>query len=301
MTPRTLTITIASAGRETLARTLDSLDAMTIPPGLAIDIVVADDSRDGKAAASVAGRARALLPVTVLPVGAGNVSLARNACLDAATGDILAFVDDDEWVAHDWLERMLAAWTELRADCLFGPVLPQYPNATPAWVKAANPLYTDWGRRGRVVTVGRCGNTLVRRSLVESPAVRFDPALGGVGGEDTDFFSRLARRGARMVVTDDALVFEDAPPHRLTMRHFRERAVRKGQIYARFRAAQPEADALSRASFYAGAAAKTAVALGAAGLLVPLDRARALRLAMRGWMNLGKLRELARLEPPRWT
>lgn len=296
-----ITVTIASTGRPTLARTLDSLDAMTRPPGVELDVVIADDSRDGKAAAIVAGRTSPILPVTVLAVGAGNVSLARNACLDAATGDILAFVDDDEWVARDWLEKMLDAWSELGADCLFGPVLPQYPDTTPAWVKAADPLYTDWGPRGRVVTVGRCGNTLVRRSLIESPVVRFDPALGRVGGEDTDFFNRLARRGARMLVTDDALVYEDAPPHRLTVRHFRERAVRKGQIYARFRTGQPETGALSRAGFYAGAAAKTAVALGAAGLLVPLDRARALRLAMRGWMNLGKLRELARLEPPRWT
>lgn len=296
-----ITVAIASTGRPTLVRTLDSLDAMSRPAGVELDVVIADDTRDGKVAAIVRGRTRALLPVTVLPVGAGNVSLARNACLDAAAGDILAFVDDDEWVARDWLDRMLAAFTEFGADCLFGPVLPQYPDTTPAWVKAANPLFTDWGPRGRIVTIGRCGNTLVRRSLIENPAVRFDPALGRVGGEDTDFFNRLARRGARMLVTDDALVLEDAPPHRLTLRHFRERAVRKGQIYARFRTGQPEMGQLARAGFYAGAAAKTAVALGAAGLLAPLDRARALRLAMRGWMNLGKLRELARLEPPGWT
>lgn len=301
MRPRTLTITIASTGRPTLRRTLDSLDAMTRPAGVDIDVVIADDSPDGKAAAIAAGRTAAALPVTVLAVGAGNVSIARNAGLAAATGDVIGFIDDDEWVARDWLVKMLAAQHDLGADCLFGPVLPQYPATTPAWVKAANPLYTDWGLRGRVVTVGRCGNTLVRRALIESAAVRFDPTLGDIGGEDTDFFNRLARCGARMLVTDDAIVYEDAPAHRLTVHHFRQRAVRKGQIYARFFVSQPGAGLLARTGFYAGAAAKTAVALGAAGLVAPLDRARALRLAMRGWMNLGKLRELVRLEPPRWT
>jgi hypothetical protein len=35
-----------------------------------------------------------------------------------------------------------------------------------------------------------------------------------------------------------------------------------------------------------------------AAALWPFDKARSLRFAMRGWMNVGKLRELFRLEPP---
>jgi succinoglycan biosynthesis protein ExoM len=296
-----VTITIASTGRATLARTIESLEQMLVPPDTRVDVVIADDSRNGAVRRVLQQRGQSQLELRCLHVAAGNVSLARNACLDAATGDLIAFVDDDEWVARDWLVRMLRALDEFQADCVFGPVFPQYPPQTPAWVRQANPLFTDWGARGRIVTVGRCGNTLMKRALIDRHRLRFDHALGQVGGEDTDFFDRLDRHGARMVVTDDAHVFEDAPEHRLTLDHFRKRAVRKGQIYARFLLTRPGAGTLHRFSLGAGALAKMSAGLGGAALLAPFDRAAALRIAMRGWMNLGKLRELARLEPPRWT
>ncbi|WP_368855023.1 glycosyltransferase family 2 protein, partial [Klebsiella pneumoniae] len=66
----------------------------------------------------------------------------------------------------------------------------------------ANPLHVDWGRRGRKVDTGRSGNVLFRRARVERLGLRFDPALGKTGGEDTDFFHRLHRAGAVIVVTD---------------------------------------------------------------------------------------------------
>lgn len=296
-----VTITIASLGRPSLRRTIASIRDLLMPPDVAIDLVIADDSRQGAVARTVSELGPLPFPVRCISVGAGNVAVARNACLEAATGDLVAFVDDDEWVAADWLVRLLAAMDEFGADCVFGPVHPQYPPSTPAWIRSANPLFTDWGVRGTEVAVGRCGNTLVRRAFVERHRLRFAQAFGQLGGEDTEFFHRAREAGARMIVTDDALVFEDAPAHRLTVSHFYRRAVRKGQIYARFRVATSERGAARRAVFYAGAGAKAAAGLGAALALVTLDRAAALRMAMKGWMNLGKLREAAGLEPPRWT
>jgi hypothetical protein len=101
-----------------------------------------------------------------------------------------------------------------------------------------------------------------------------------------------------MVVTDDAMIHEDAPPARMTLRYFRHRAVRTGQIYGRFVLATGAQGRHARVKFYAGALIKAAGGLGLAGLLWPFDKARALPLAMRGWMNVGKLRELLQLDPP---
>ena len=296
-----VTITIASTGRPTLIRTLTSLAEMYTPPDVVVDVVIADDTRTGAVRRLLAGVESPNLTVRCLSVGAGNVSLARNACLDVADGDLIGFVDDDEWVARDWLIKMLNAMEEFDADAVFGPVFPQYPAATPAWVRSANPLYTEWGHRGKTVEIGRCGNTLVKHSAIERHRLQFDAALGQLGAEDTDFFHRLHMTGARLVVTDDAQAFEDAPPHRMTLQHFRLRAVRKGQLYARFRVANGDRGLVRRTAFYAGAGVKTVAGLGAACMLAPVDRARALRMAMRGWMNLGKVRELLRLAPPRWT
>ncbi len=300
-TETSLTITIASAGRPSLARTLASLAAMDRPPELVIDVVIADDSAAGLVAGIIAGCGKLPFPVKVVHVAAHNVAIARNACLDNATGDLLAMVDDDEWVAADWLPRMLAAMREYEADCVFGPVHPVYPAGTPAWIVAANPLHVDWGHRGRRVQVGRSGNTLVRRAMITKTGTRFDASLGRTGGEDTLFFHALSRAGAVMVVTDDAMIHEDAPPARVNLHYFRHRAIRTGQIYGRFVLATGTQGRAARAKFYSGAVVKAAAGLGLAGLLWPFDKAKALPLAIRGWMNVGKLRELLQLDPPHMT
>ena len=103
-----ISILIASMGRPFLLSTLESLAKTRIPDGETVEVVIADDSPDGKVAELVSGRDLGL-PLRVVPVGAGNVSHARNACLDAATGDWLIFVDDDETVEPDWLEGHLSA------------------------------------------------------------------------------------------------------------------------------------------------------------------------------------------------
>lgn len=293
----TVTIGIASCGRMTLARCLASLAAIDVPAGHAIDIVIADDSLAGAVPSIVAAAAPLPFPVRIVATGARNVSIARNACLDAATGDLLGFIDDDEWVEPDWLVRMLAAMADFNADCVFGPVHPLYPTGTPDWIVRANPLHVDWGRRGRRVTLGRGGNTLMKRAVVDASGLRFDASLGRTGGEDTSFFYALGRTGALMVVTDDALVHEDAPPARVNVAYFRHRALRTGQIYARFVTGSVTSQPLGRMTFYAGAAVKATVALTAGAAFYPFDRARWLKLAMRGWMNVGKLRECLRLEP----
>ncbi len=293
----TITIAIASSGRPSLVRCLASLAALTLAPGIAIDIVIADDSSDGRVNSLLSLVPQLPFKVTTVVTAAHNVSIARNACLDAATGELLAFIDDDEWAVPDWLDRMLTALDEFGADCVFGPVHPVYPEATPDWIIRANPLHVDWGRRGTRVTVGRSGNTLMKRAVVDTHKLRFDPELGRTGGEDTRFFHAFGCAGGRMVVTDDAMVREDAPPARVNVAYFRHRALRTGQIYARFVVGQIARSPFERARFYGGALVKAAIALGGGALLYPIDRARWLKLAMRGWMNVGKLRELLKLAP----
>jgi succinoglycan biosynthesis protein ExoM len=288
----TVTIGIASLGRPCLSRTLASLCELELPPECSVDIVVADDDREGAARARVDAGVPWPLPVRAVPVGSGNISVARNACLDAAYGDWVAFVDDDEWVAKDWLVRLLAAQREFSADVVVGPVHPQYPAGTPDWLVAANPAYVEWGHRGLKIDTGRSGNVLIRRSAIEREQARFDPALGKTGGEDTDFFHRLHRVGAVLIATDDALAFEEVPPNRLEPGYLRRRALRSGQSYARFRLRDRRGLDPAGLWFHADAAVKCVAGLCGALALRPFRRAGSLRLARRGWMNLGKLRQL---------
>lgn len=295
---KNVTIGIASLGRPCLTRTLASLCAIDIPTDCQVEIVIADDSRDGAAAARVAEGSPWGLPVRVLPVASGNISSARNACLDAAAGAWIAFVDDDEWVDPAWLVRMFAAQQEFGADVVVGPVFPQYPAGTPHWLVAANPLFVDWGARGKRLDTGRSGNVLIRRALVERLELRFDPKLGRTGGEDTDYFHRLHLAGAVLVATDDAYIYEEVPAARLDVAYIRKRALRTGQSYAQFRLKGRRGRDLPGLLFHLEAAVKCAVAFAGGMALRPLRPARSFYLEQRGWMNLGKLRQLTGKELP---
>lgn len=287
-----VTIAIASCGRPALSRTLASLDAMDVPAGLSIEVLVADDDPSGKAAKIVSSGGPWKLTVRCTKVGARNISHARNACLDAAKGNLIAFIDDDEWVAPDWLGRMLACRREFGAACVFGPVFPQYPQGTPAWIVRANPLYDDWGRRGAVVTTGRSGNTVFDHAFAKRHALRFDPALGSTGGEDTAFFASFHRAGGKLVTTNDAAVFEEVPAERLTLAYLRTRALRSGQSWAQVVLGERSGFG-AKAVFALDAFAKMMVAFVTAGIILPLDRAISLRFVIKGWSNLGKLRDVA--------
>lgn len=282
-----ISILIASMGRPSLVDTLTSVTAARRPETEAIEIVIADDSSDGAVTRLLAGRAFDL-PLRVLPVGAGNVALARNACLDAAAGDLLIFVDDDETVEPGWIEGHLSAARDHAADAVFGPVFPVYPEGTPAWFVAANPLFQDWDWQhdGKPTPRGRTGNTLIRRAALGT--LRFDPAYGRSGGEDDDFFLRLAASGARMVVTDRARVHERVPAERARAAYPLRRAYRTGQLYAALRLrGRGRRFALM---FTLDAAVKTAVGLGIGAPLFLVARVPGYRLMQRGANNLGKLK-----------
>ncbi|PTW62732.1 succinoglycan biosynthesis protein ExoM [Breoghania corrubedonensis] len=286
-----VSIAIASIGRPSLADTVRSLAGLSLEPDVAVSVLVADDSRDGAATRVVEGLDLGNLAVTCLPVAAGNISVARNALLDAATGDWIALVDDDEWVEPDWLSRLMAAARDFDADVVVGPVYPDYPADTPDWFVRANPLYNDWGHRGKRLITGRGGNTLMKTGLARRLALRFDPTLGVSGGEDTAFFAAAAAHGAVIVATDDARAHEHVPPERLAPSYVLRRAVRSGQSYANARRAE-HSGLLRQLLFALDAMVKVGVASALALLLRPLDRAASFRMRQKTALNLGKIRSV---------
>lgn len=294
-----ISVLIASIGRESLLETLRSVAAARVPEGQSVEIVIADDSKDGKVAALLAGEAFSL-QLRVIPVGAGNVAVARNAALDAAIGDYLIFVDDDEIVEPAWLEGHVSAAEDFSADAVFGPVFPIYPDGTPGWFVKADPLFVDsgWDDDGSVIPHGRTGNTLVRRSALGD--LRFDPAFGRSGGEDYDLFRRFRDGGARMVVTSRARVHEYVPPHRARMAYVWQRARRGGQIYSW--AQLKDGNWRVRLALIAEGACKT-VLFGLVGLvLVPFDLGRAIGWGKRAVANYGKFTAACgEALPPGWT
>lgn len=292
MPPRQiLSILIASMGRASLLDTLSSIEACTLPGGVEVEIVIADDSTNGAVASLLAAHPQPL-PIRIVPVGAGNVAIARNATLDEARGDWLLLVDDDEHVDRDWMVQHLTVAAQFDADAVFGPVYPVYPDSTPAWFRRADPMFHDlgWADTGRQIAFGQSGNTLIRAAALRATNLRFDPAFGRSGGEDDDFFRRMAAMGARLVITDRAKAWEVVPAERTTARYTLDRMTRTGRIYAR--AVLRGAHFSRRLTFAVDAAAKLGIASLAALLFRPLDRALAFRMRMKMSSNVGKLHGL---------
>lgn len=231
-------ILVCTFRRPGVLDTLLSIDAQILPPGITIRVIVADND-DAPSAEPDVSRAAAQMktPVVYLHAPSRNISIARNACLEHADANWIAFIDDDERAAPDWLASLLAAAEGNRADGVFGPVMAQYGHDAPDWVREYDYLSTWPQMRGGEVQTGYTGNAILRWRGSPFVAQRFSLQKGKTGGEDTEFFFRLWRAGARFAVADSALVYEGVEPRRLNFHWIRKRKFRAGQSYGRHCAA----------------------------------------------------------------
>lgn len=223
----TIDVCVCTYRRDSLARTLASIDAQA---GLAggVRILIADNDENPSAKARVEA-APGPWPRVYLHAPARNISIARNALLEASTADFIAWIDDDEVAEPTWLTALLAAIGD--RDAAFGPVRALYPPEAPDWIRAADLHSTRAVATPDGVVTGYTSNALVRRSAVGGE--RFNEALGRSGGEDTEFFTRLYAQGRRFVAAPAAVVSEPTARDRLSLRWLSHRAFRAGQTHAR--------------------------------------------------------------------
>jgi succinoglycan biosynthesis protein ExoM len=212
-----------------LQRLLQSLAAQRDAPRFRI--VIADNHPSPVEADRAAQWAASLsLDIHYLHAPAGNISIARNACLDHARAEFSAFIDDDEVAAPDWLARLLHAMQD--ADIVFGPARACYGGDAPAWIGEGDFHSKIPAHRGDgSCDTGHTANVLMRRSCVG--AHRFDLALGRSGGEDTLFFAMLKSAGARLRYCAAASVHESIDGARMNFSWLFRRAYASGQAHAR--------------------------------------------------------------------
>jgi len=226
-------VAICTFRRDSLRDSLRSVAAQVLPPGIGLRVLVADNDEVPSARPLVLRSAAEFgLDCRYLHAPARNISVARNACLDAAEAPFMAFLDDDEDAEPDWLAQLLAAQQRGGADVVFGPMLARYGADAPAWAPAADlhsirPVFRAQGR----IETGYTSNVLIRRAAVGD--CRFDPCLGRSGGEDTVFFAALYAAGCRLGYAPAAVVHEDVPNQRLRLRWVLTRAFRSGQVHGR--------------------------------------------------------------------
>ena len=159
-----------------------------------------------------------------------DICIARNACLDHAEAEFIAFVDDDEVVTPGWLTGLVDKAQASGAAAVLGPVRAIYRSDAPRWMVEGDfhstfPVFVN----GAIRTGYTC-NVLVRWNE-NYRKLRFDPALGKSGGEDTAFFYQLTALGGTIDYAPDALVDEPVPAERASMDWLVRRRLRFGQTH----------------------------------------------------------------------
>jgi len=214
-----------------LKRLLQKLETQETDGLFTFSIVVADNDGERSAEALVADfAADAALAVTYCVEPRQNISLARNRAIANATGDFIAFIDDDEFPAKRWLLTLLEACGRYGADGVLGPVKCHFDEKPPRWVIKGKfyerPTYPtgfviDW-------TKGRTGNVLLRRQILENGDTAFNPEFHRAG--DQDFFRRMITKGRVFIWCNEAVAYEVVPPIRWTRTFMLKRALLRGTI-----------------------------------------------------------------------
>jgi glycosyltransferase involved in cell wall biosynthesis/GT2 family glycosyltransferase len=215
-----VTVAICTRDRsELLARCLDGIAALAVPPE---EVLVVDNAPSDGRTAELAGRRGVRYVEEPCP----GLDVARNRAVREATGEVLAFLDDDVVPDRWWLEGVRSAWRDHPdAGAMTGQVLP---------LELETESQVAFERRGGF----RNGNEQVRFAGLEFPddpvypyfpgrfgagcnmAVRLEVArrLGGFdealdtgpplpGGGDIDLFHRVIRAGHPLVYEARAVVF----------------------------------------------------------------------------------------------
>ncbi len=289
----TVSLCIATYRRlDRLALLLEDLTTQSREP----DQVIVVDNDPAGSAREVVERRRALgapFPIVYDVQPQKNISLTRNRTVELASGDWIAFIDDDERAPPEWLQRLLDAAARFEADGVLGPVDPVVPASAPGWIQRGRFYEFPRMHTGTVIPPNRLrfGNVLVRGSWLRSTPGPFDPQFGLTGGEDGDLLSRLRQLGARIVWCDEAVVQEPVEPSRLSLRWLLRRALRGGQDFARHALAgrYGAMSPLSRIRFFTRALVQAAVAAACVLMSWPLGRHHAARWLTTLWANVGKM------------
>jgi GT2 family glycosyltransferase len=239
VTPATSVIVCAYTERRwaDIVAAVGSLRAQTAP---AAEVVLVADHNP-----ALLDRAReALAGVRCVPnSGPRGLYGARNSGIAAATGDVLAFLDDDAVAEPDWLERLLSGYEDPRVLAVGGAVLPHWEDGRPA----AFPPEFDWvvgcTYRGLPEATAPVRNVIganmsFRRDVLEA-AGGFRDGIGRVGTrpvgcEETELCLRARRRFPDGIVLYEprAVVHHRVPAERASWRYFAARCYAEGRSKA---------------------------------------------------------------------
>jgi|HubBroStandDraft_2_1064218.scaffolds.fasta_scaffold02871_4 succinoglycan biosynthesis protein ExoM len=218
---------------ELLRRTLASLEDQQTGGLFTYSVIVADnDAAESARHAVDEFSVAAHLPVTYCVEPQQNIALARNKAIESATGDWIAFIDDDEFPAPDWLLNLFKTCAAFKADGTLGPVKPYFDTEPPKWVRKGGFFDRPSHPTGFRVNwdQARTGNVLFRKKILQGVDEVFRSEFN-TAGEDVDFFRRMMADGHTFVWSNEAVAFELVPASRCNRKYLLRRALLRGSNF----------------------------------------------------------------------
>jgi glycosyltransferase involved in cell wall biosynthesis len=231
----TISVIIATYNRAALLdECLDHLSRQHFSDGDEV-IVVDNGSNDETPDVIRRARGRFTVPLRHLEEPRPGKSHALTRALSEASGDVLAFTDDDVDAEPDWLDAIRAAMDDPATALVGGPVAPRWETNAPRWLGAAVDSY---GRLAAPLALLNYGPTTVdlgpRTVLGANLAVRRDVLvrLGGfathlgklrgtlLSGEDHELCRRVQAAGFQARYCPGARVRHWVPASRMRLGYY---------------------------------------------------------------------------------
>jgi GT2 family glycosyltransferase len=222
-----------------LRRALESLLLQETGGEFTFEVVVVDDGSTDSTQVVLRKIAKgSQVPIRCFKGEGRGIAAARNLSVSAASGEWLAFFDDDQIAEPNWVRELLALAVRTRSKCLGG--------ARPLMLTAQELSRLSLVSRGILGEIAqgsepvRCartqypctGNMLLRRSVFEQVG-GFDESLARErGGEDTEFTARLRRAGVEAWFAPMAIVHHHVPQYRLNEAYLFWRSLGCGDNFA---------------------------------------------------------------------
>jgi len=199
-TPKASVVVAAYNAQASLAGCLASLERLNYPNYETI--VVDDGSTDSTA--GIAERAG----VRTLRCAHQGLADARNAGVQAASGELVAFIDADAAADRDWLYHLVETTRRMGAVAAGGPNFPPPATSATAAVAAAAPGVPREVPAGEDRLAQLCGcNMAIEKSALDETG-GFDPMFTAAG-DDVDLSWRLLERDAILAYAPGAVVIHE--------------------------------------------------------------------------------------------
>ncbi|MCV0403320.1 MAG: glycosyltransferase [Chloroflexi bacterium] len=216
-----------------------SVASQAMPALETIVVVDHNDALLARATAAWAGDSVQVIPNTRQQ----GLSGARNTGLEAARGDVVAFLDDDARADSDWLAQLTAAYDDPSVLGVGGSSLATWATSRPGWFPAEFDWVVGCTYLGQPETRAHVRNVIgsnmsFRREVFEAVG-DFRSDIGRIGTkplgcEETELCIRaqVGIDGGRIVFEPRAVVHHHVPASRGRVGYFASRCFAEGQSKA---------------------------------------------------------------------